>query len=468
MQMNKPVESKHLISEMVKSQREFFKQGKSRDLSYRQAALIKLRDGIKRYETEIIEALRSDFQKPAFEAYTTEVGFILDEINHTLKEFANWAQPQKVKTPIRLQPAKSTIHPEPLGVVLIIGPWNYPFQLLVSPLVGAMAAGNCAILKPSEFCPHTSDVLRRLIEESFAADYVTVVEGGVETSQALLEQKFDHIFFTGGTQTGKVVMRAAAEHLTPVTLELGGKSPCIVHSDAPVEGSARRVAWGKFMNAGQTCVAPDYLLVHRPVAARFKKALADSVRDFFGEDPKQSSDFARIVNERHFDRLKNLMQGCEVIFGGEHDRSTRYFAPTAVVAPHFEHPIMKEEIFGPLLPVLEYDDFDQVYAIIEQHEKPLALYLFSEDEKRQDEVLRRVQFGGGCFNDTVLHLANPHLPFGGIGPSGMGAYHGPFSFNTFSHRKGVLTRSFSFDAKFRYAPYADNLKYIRWLEALGG
>lgn len=440
-------------AESLKLHRQYFNSGKTRSLEFRLGQLKALKQAIQRHEKEISEALQQDFGKPGFEAYATEVGFVLEEISFTLKHLPEWMEAEQVKTPLVHQPAQSRILHEPLGVCLIIGPWNYPFQLMIAPLIGAMAAGNCAMLKPSELTPRTSAVVQRLISSTFDPHYLSVVEGGVEANQALLELQFDHIFFTGSTRVGQIVMEKAAKHLTPVVLELGGKSPCIVDRGVPLEVTARRIVWGKFVNAGQTCVAPDYLLVPEDLHNDLVSAMKQAIQSFYGPDPRQSPDYARIISASHFERLLKLMQGTEVATGGQSDAASRYIAPTLLTGVSWEQPIMQEEIFGPLLPILTYDSLEEVLAQIQARPRPLALYLFSENSAHQQLVANRLSFGGGCINDTLIHLANPHLPFGGVGPSGMGAYHGRFSFETFSHRKSLVQRPLKMDLPLRYPPY---------------
>jgi acyl-CoA reductase-like NAD-dependent aldehyde dehydrogenase len=358
-------------------------------------------------------------------------------------------------------PASAKIYPEPLGVVLIIGPWNYPFQLNILPLVGAIAAGNCAIVKPSEIAANTSKVVAELINKTFDPAYIAAVEGGVETSQQLLAEKFDYIFFTGGTNVGRVVMEAAAKNLTPVTLELGGKSPCIVDSDISIENSAKRIVWGKFINAGQTCIAPDYLLVNRAVKSEFLTAVTETIRSFYGENPAESTDYCRIISERHFNRLAEFLKDGKIVIGGETNAEEKYIAPTVIDGVSWDAPVMQEEIFGPILPVLEYSDLEEAIALINSRPKPLALYLFSRDKQKQKRVLRDTSSGGVCINDTVMQGALTSLPFGGVGNSGIGSYHGKASFDTFSHYKSVLNKGLWFDLEWRYAPYKGKLDFLK-------
>ncbi len=449
------------IDRLMAEQRAFFGTGQTRSYEFRVQQLKRLRAAIKEREDQVLEALRADMGRAAFEGYVAEVSFMYAEIDHTLKRLRSWMRPQRVPTPLLLQPSSSMIMSEPLGQVLIITPWNYPFQLAMAPLVGALAAGNVAVVKPSELAPHTARLITELIGATFPPELVATVEGGVEVSQALLARRWDHIFFTGSTAVGRIVAKAAAEHLTPVTLELGGKSPCIVDRTADLEVSARRIAWGKFFNAGQTCVAPDYLLVDAAVREELVRRIGRCVEQFFGADPQQSPDFARIITERHFDRLVGLMGQGRATVGGKVDRAKRYIAPTVITEVSLSDPIMQEEIFGPLLPVLEYHRLDEAIATVRRFEKPLALYLFTQDKAVEERVLAELSFGGGCINNTLVHLSNPHLPFGGVGHSGIGAYHGKLSFDTFSHRKAVVKSSVLVDPSIRYQPYGAKLKLLR-------
>jgi aldehyde dehydrogenase (NAD+) len=449
------------IQVAIAKQRAFFATGKTKSYDFRVAQLNKLLGLIQEHDQLILDAVHADLRKPAIEAYGSEVLGACSEIKYVLKHLQAWMKPQKVGTPITFFPSSSYIYTEPLGVVLIIAPWNYPFALTIQPLIGAIAAGNCTILKPSEHAPHTSNAIAKIINNNFDPNFITAIEGGIETNQALLAEKFDHIFFTGGTAIGKVVMEAAAKYLTPVTLELGGKSPCIVDAECNLATTAKRIIWGKFYNAGQTCVAPDYLLVQKALKPALIKKLLEYVKIFFGEKPQQSPDFARIVNDRQFDRLVNLLDEGKILIGGQSDKSDRYIAPTLIdqVSPNSK--IMSEEIFGPILPILEYDQLSDAIAFVNAQPKPLALYFFSKNKQKQEQILQEVSYGGGCFNDTIMHLGNPELPFGGVGYSGMGSYHGKASFDTFSHRKSVLKNSFRFDLKWRYPPYTMTLDALK-------
>ncbi|PIG91941.1 aldehyde dehydrogenase [Gloeocapsopsis sp. IPPAS B-1203] len=450
------------INDIIRKQRTYFHSGHTKEIAFRIEQLNSLKRAIRENTASIVDALYKDLHKPELETYATEIS-IVREVDYAIKHIRAWAQPQKVKLSLEQLPASGYIHPEPLGVVLIIGPWNYPFQLLIAPLIGAIAAGNCAILKPSEIAPNTSKVVSQIIQKYFDSAYIAVIEGGIDTSKQLLAEKFDHIFFTGGTAVGKVVMEAAAKHLTPVTLELGGKSPCIVDTNINIEHTANRIAWGKFINAGQTCIAPDYLLVNSKIKQQLLNSLQEAIQKFYGENPEQSSDYARIINQKQFTRLSQLLQDGEIVTGGQTNQNTCYLAPTILDNVFPEAPVMQEEIFGPILPIIEYDDLSEAIAIINEKPKPLALYLFSRDKKIQQRILQETSSGGVCINDTVMQVAVSSLAFGGVGESGIGKYHGKASFDTFSHQKSVLKKSFLFDLKWRYAPYAGKLDLIKRL-----
>lgn len=453
------------IQRILEKQKSYFHTGATRDLNFRIEKLSILKNSIKKNEKQILEALWVDLHKSEFEAYATEVGIILDEINFVIKHLKSWAKTKKVRTPLTHFLSSSYIYSEPYGVSLIISPWNYPFQLLMAPLIGSIAAGNCAMLKPSENSPSTTKIIVKIIEESFSEEYVSVVEpyGGKESAQALLREDFDYIFFTGSVPVGKIVMEAAAKHLTPVTLELGGKSPCIVHKDADIKLAAKRIAWGKFLNAGQTCVAPDYILVHESVKNQLLSDIIVYIKEFFGEDPATSRDFPRIINERQFDRLIGLLDKGKVVTGGEYNKSEKYIAPTIIDNVTWKDPIMLDEIFGPILPVMEFEDLEEAIKIVNSKPKPLALYFFSNNKKHQKRIIDMVSFGGGCINDTIMHVASPYLPFGGVGASGMSAYHGKGSYDVFSHKKSMTKKSNFIDIKIRYAPYGDKIKWLKRL-----
>lgn len=448
---------------ILTQQRLFFASGKTKEVAFRIEQLKRLKQLIKEHQEAICQALYADLYKPKFEAYGGEVALCLKEIDYTIKNIDTWTKPKKVPASLMQLPASAKIYPEPLGVVLIIGAWNYPFQLIVAPLIAAIAAGNCAIIKPSEVAANTSHLIADIFQQNFEPGFITVVEGGKETTQELLSEKFDHIFFTGGSQVGKIVMAAAANHLTPVTLELGGKSPCIVDANTNLEDTANKIAWGKFVNAGQTCIAPDYLLVDRQVKTELLEQIKTCIGKFYGDNPATSPDYARIINERHFNRLCNFLKAGEIIIGGETNLSDRYIAPTAIDRVDWDDAIMQEEIFGPILPVLEYTDLDEAIAQINTRPKPLALYFFSQDREKQAKVLRETSSGGVCINDTVIHCVSTTLPFGGVGASGMGSYHGKAGFNTFSHDKSVLRKSSLPDLRLRFPPYEGKLKLLDWL-----
>lgn len=426
---------------LTQKQLSFFRSGKTKNVPFRINMLKKLKEIILSNEKEILKGLKSDLNKPEAEAFRTEIKLLLGEIDFTLDHLVVWASPQEVETPSNPAGSTSYIYPEPLGLTLIIAPWNYPFQLALAPLIGAIAAGNCAVLKPSELTPQTSRMLATIINTNFPEEYLCVVEGEVETSTALLKEKFDHIFFTGSTMIGKIVAGAAAKNLTPVTLELGGKSPCIVHEDADLEKAAIRITNGKFLNAGQTCVAPDYLLVQRSVKEQLLDKLKEALHKAYGEKISQHLNFSRIINEKHFDRLKQYLDDGNLVFGGKTDPSRLFIEPTILDNISWEDSVMQDEIFGPILPVLEYDDVSEIINIIVERPKPLALYLFSESEVFQHNILNSISFGGGSINDTLSHMTSHYLPFGGVGESGMGAYHGKGSFETFSHFKSIFKQS---------------------------
>lgn len=453
------------LEQVYLQKRNFFDDGKTRDYSFRLQQLKALKNAIKEHEAEVLEALHLDMHKPAFEAYTSEVGIIYEELNFAIKHLRGWMKPMRVSTPLVLHPSTSRIYTEPLGVVLIIGPWNYPFQLLLSPLVGAIAAGNCAIIKPSDNTKHTAAVVEKIIVSAFSESYISVVQGpGAMVGPKLIEQfAFNHIFFTGSPSVGKQIMAMAAKHLALVTLELGGKSPAIVHSDANLTVSARRLVWAKFFNAGQTCVSPDYLLVHSSVMDKFVALLSHTITEFLGSNPLVSADFTHIVNDRRFNTLINYLGEGEVLHGGRYDASNRVIEPTLLGNVSLESAVMREEIFGPILPVIAYDSLDEVIPIVRRNRYPLAFYLFTSSRKVERYFRERIEFGGGAINNALVHLVNPKLPFGGVGNSGMGSYHGKRSFEVMSHRKSVLKTSTYIDPPLRYAPYTEGkLRLARW------
>lgn len=451
------------MMDLLNRHKAFYRAGYTRPIAYRIEQLENLRASILKHESEILEALKMDLGKSDFEGYATEIGYVLNSIKHTIKHVAAWAADRSAKIPVFLPFSKGLIKREPLGTVLIIAPFNYPFQLMIEPMIGAISAGNTVVLKPSERTPNTEVVIKKIIEETFDENYVTVVTGGREVVDELIHSPFDHIFFTGSERVGKVVMRAAAENLVPVTLELGGKSPAIVHEDAEIEHAARRIVWGKFINAGQTCIAPDYVYVHRDVHSKFVDAVNATIIEFFGALPQKSPDYGRIVNEQAVERLAGLIDHDKVVMGGQYDFENRFMAPTVMTQVVWSDLIMQEEIFGPILPILEYDSIEMMIDAINDRPKPLALYVFSENQTVQDHVLESISFGGGCVNDTISHLVSPDMPFGGVGPSGMGAYHGEYSFKTFSHEKSILRKSSKYDMKLLYPPYRSRLTWIKKL-----
>jgi aldehyde dehydrogenase (NAD+) len=442
------------IAEVSGCLRKAFDAGVTRPIPWRRRQLEAIRRLLGERESELLAALAQDLGKSRTEGWLTEIAAVRAEIDHLLKHLERWSRPERVGVRAILRPAKASIVAEPLGVVLVISPWNYPVQLLVLPMAFALAAGNAVVGKPSEVAPATSAALARWIPEYLDHDAVAIVEGAVPVVTALLAERWDHIFYTGNGRVGRIVMEAAAKHLTPVTLELGGKSPVIVDRSANIDVAARRVAWGKFLNAGQTCVAPDYVLVEKSVETRFVDALAGAVRNFYGDDPATSHDYGKIVNVAHWDRLHGLLgDSHDVVLGGRGERATRYLAPTILRGVGWDDPVMADEIFGPILPVIAVDGIGEAIAAVNAHDKPLALYVFAEDQAAVDRVVAETSSGGVGANLTLMHLAVPDLPFGGVGPSGMGAYHGKAGFDTFSHRKSVLQRPTKMDPPVSYPPY---------------
>ena len=442
------------IESTVAAQRAYFAQGETLDVAFRKDALRRLRETILSHEAQINAALQQDLGKSPSESYMCEVGMTLSELSDTLSHVDRWARRHSVLTPLAHFHARSfTVH-NPYGVVLIMSPWNYPFMLTMEPLIGALAAGNCALLKPSAYAPATSAVIREIVSACFPPEYVAVVEGGRKENQVLLEQRFDYIFFTGGVTVGREVMRKAAEHLTPVSLELGGKSPCIVDSTAKLDLAAKRLAFGKLLNCGQTCVAPDYLLIDRRVKDDFIALLKKHIAAMAGENALANAQYVHMINRKHYDRVMGLIDPAKVVLGGQGDPETLRIQPTIMDGVTADDAIMQEEIFGPVLPVIAYDSLDEAVGFINSREHPLALYLFSEDKRTQERFLKSVAFGGGCINDTIIHLATSRMGFGGIGNSGMGSYHGKKSFDTFSHEKSIVDKSTWMDLPVRYMPYS--------------
>jgi aldehyde dehydrogenase (NAD+) len=450
------------IAGIVERQGKYFNTGKTLDIAFRKASLDRLKTAILGMETEILQALNEDLGKCECEGYMTEVGMVLNEISYMRKNIKRFAKPKKVGTPLSQFPAKSFTVPVPYGVVLIMSPWNYPFTLALDPLIDALAAGNTAVVKPSAYSPASSAVIKKLISSCFPAEYVSVIEGGREANRELLDQKFDYIFFTGGKNVGRLVMEKAARYLTPVTLELGGKSPCIVDDTANLKIAAARIVFGKFLNVGQTCVAPDYLLVQENIKDKLLLHLKDEIRQQFGENPLDNLTYGKIINDKHFNRLLGLIKGEKAVIGGRYNGNYR-IEPTVLDNITLESPIMQEEIFGPVLPVLTFKTINEAIEIVSRNPTPLALYLFSEDKNTEREILNRVSFGGGCINDTIVHLATNQMGFGGVGESGHGSYHGKFGFDTFSHYKSIVKQGTVFDIPIRYRPYdAKKLKILKW------
>lgn len=444
--------------------REYFISGATKDYAFRKQQLKLLKNAIKKYEDALSEALFKDLHKSVEESFTTEIGFIYAEISHALSHLKSWMEPVSVSSPLIVFPSSSKIVRDALGVCLIIAPWNYPFQLLFGPLVGAIAGGNCAVLKPSEFTTHTSAVIEQMMDEFFDKKYLCVVQGPGHTivPQMMNDNRFDHVFFTGSTAVGKEIAMLAAHKLVPVTLELGGKSPCVVDEDADIKVAATRIAWGKFTNAGQTCVAPDYLLVHENIKDELMKRMIESIHHFYGDDPKQSRDYGRIINEQRFNKLEGFIKDGNVIAGGMADKDALYIAPTIMDNVSLQSTAMRDEIFGPILPVFTFNKHDEAFAMINKNANPLSLYFFGSNSKTAQSYINKVPFGGGCINNTLVHLANAQLPFGGVGSSGVGAYHGKFSFDTFTRLKSILKTSTLFDPIVKYPPYKGKLNVLRW------
>ncbi|MDY0059432.1 MAG: aldehyde dehydrogenase family protein [Myxococcota bacterium] len=444
-------------------QRRYFAEGLTRSRESRLAALAALRELLTGHADALVAALQADLPRPALEAWASELAVVRHEIDHARAHLTEWLEPVRPSWRARQPFDQAEVRREPAGCVLILGPWNYPLHLVLAPLVAALAAGNCALLKPSELAPHTARLLAELVGQVFHPGLVTVVQGGVETAQALLALPFDHIFFTGGPAVGRLVMRAAAEHLTPVTLELGGKSPCLVDQDVPLRRALQRILWGKFFHAGQTCVAPDYLLVDERIHDRLLVEAGRVLREFYGVDPRQSPDYARIVSARHFARLEALLAGQPVVWGGERDPATRFFGPTLVDRPRLDSALLQEEIFGPILPVLSYRDLPEALAIVRALPPPLALYVFSRDEGFVAQVLDGLRYGGACVNDTLLQLDHPELPFGGVGDSGLGRYHGRAGFDELTRPTSILRRSLAIETGLRFPPYGHKLGAVKRL-----
>ena len=449
--------------ELILKQRAFYKTGQTKKLAFRKEKMRMMYRWICENEKLILTALHRDLNKSPFEAYATEIGIVKEEIKYALKHLDQWAKPKYVPTPLTQFPSRSFVYPEPYGLVLIMSPWNYPFQLTIAPLLGALCAGNCAIVKPSAYSPGTSKVVTKMIKDLFPEKYVAVVEGGREENKALLNEHFDYIFFTGSVQVGKFVMEKAAAHLTPVSLELGGKSPCIVDETADIKLAAKRIIWGKLLNAGQTCVAPDYILVHKSMKDKLVKYMAKMIDKMYGQ-PCNNPAYPKIVNEKHFKRLCKLMKEEHVLKGGAVRSATLQIEPTILDRITWESPVMQEEIFGPILPVMTFCDIREVIEMVNARPKPLALYYFTGSKMREAKILRNISYGGGCINDTVIHVGTTNMPFGGVGSSGMGAYHGKASFDTFTHHKSIMKKSRYVDIPIRYAPFGKKLKILKMIQ----
>jgi aldehyde dehydrogenase (NAD+) len=433
------------------------------DLNYRKQSLLKLLVTVQEHEAEIIKALQDDFKKPAFEAVFTETEYIVTEVKQTIKNMPKWAKPEWVLPSLLNFPSTDYLYKEPFGKVLIIAPWNYPYQLAFSPLIAAVAAGNQVVVKPSELTPNTSKIITKIICKTFDENHVKCIEGGTEVAQTLLAQRWDYIFFTGSVAVGKIVAKAAAENLTPVTLELGGKNPCIIEQSAHLKLAAKRIVWGKFLNAGQTCIAPDYLLVHQSIKPKLIEFLKEEIILAYGENPEISPDYARIINEKNWKRQLALLENETILLGGQSSVEDFYLSPTLLNEPSLDSLVMKEEIFGPILPLLSYETEADLERIISQYEKPLSLYVFTNKKAFAKKLIAQYSFGGGCINDTIIHFANKRLPFGGVGHSGIGAYHGKRSFDLFSHHKAVVKKANWLDIPTRYAPYKGKVNAIKKL-----
>ncbi len=455
------------LPELTLAQKSFFATQQTKTISFRKKQLQKLLNEVTKRETDIIEALYSDFKKCEYEVVMTETSIVLSELKKTIKKLNAWSKPKKVLPALLNFPSSAKIYKEPYGKVLIIAPWNYPYQLAFAPLIGAIAAGNTVVLKPSELTPKTSRVMREIIEAVFDKNYIAVVEGGIPVSQKLLSMRWDYIFFTGSVFVGKIVAKAAAEFLTPVTLELGGKSPCLVDETANLKLAAKRIVWGKFLNGGQTCIAPDYILIHKKVKADFISYFKKEIENAYGVHPRDSEDFPRIINSKNWKRLAKMLVNESILIGGETHEEDNYIAPTLIDEPNLDSASMKDEIFGPILPVISYTTENEIEKVIHTYDKPLAFYVFTKRHDFAKKMVDTYAFGGGTINDTAIHFVNHNLPFGGVGESGIGKYHGKASFDTFSHAKGVVTRYNWLDIRTRYAPYKGKLKQLKTLLRFG-
>ena len=456
------------IDEIREAQRNFFLSGKTKDPGYLRRKLKELKAEIKNSEAEINEVLKKDFNKPEFESYLSEIGIVLSELDLAIKNIKSWARPKRVRASLLNFPSKDYIYSEPYGSILIIAPWNYPFQLAVAPAIAAIAAGNTVVLKPSELTPHTTQLVEDLLAKVFDEEHLAVVQGAVPVATELLSKRWDYIFFTGSVPVGKIVAKAAAEFMTPVTLELGGKSPCIIDDSVSTKLIAKRVVWGKLVNAGQTCIAPDYLIVKSGIKDKLISDIIQEIESVLGADAEQSDDYARIINSRNLGRLRKMLENVDVVYGGKVNEKTNYLSPTIINEPSLNDAVMQEEIFGPILPILTYETLEDVYNIVEHFEKPLSYYIFSKRPEFWKALLKRHSFGGGVINDTMIHFGNHRLPFGGVGDSGIGAYHGRLGFDTFTHKKPVVRKSTLIDIPVRYAPYKGKLKILKTFFRLFG
>ena len=451
------------FKQIRKDQQLFFEKLKTEGISSRIDHLKNLKRLINKRESKIIEALSADLGKPSFESYTSEILMVQKELDLFIKNLKSWAAPKRVSGSLLNFPSKDYILYEPYGKVLMISPWNYPFQLALIPLIGAVATGNTVVLKPSESAPHTTKVIAELLSEIFPKNWVQVIEGDAEIAQALLKLQWDYIFFTGSTTVGKIIAKSAAIHLTPLTLELGGKSPCIVDGSTNIQKTARRIIFGKFINCGQTCIAPDYILVKQEIKQSLIDALIKEIEKAFGQDISKSKDYGRIIHQKHFDKLINNLKDQKVVYGGKYDKQNLFFSPTLVVDPPKKSQLYQEEIFGPILSIIGYNNEEEIDNVLTELKNPLAFYVFSKRKKFIRKIIQRYPFGGAVINDSIVHFANPNLPFGGIGQSGMGAYHGKHSFDLFSHSKPIVKRSFWFDLPQRYAPYPKSISTLKWI-----
>lgn len=450
-----------MISKLINAQKAFFLTGETKSLAFRKKMLLSLKSELIKNEQIIIDALYADFKKPVFESVLSETGLVLSELDLTIKKLNSWAKPKKVFPSFLNFPSTDTIYYEPYGTVLVIAPWNYPYQLSLLPVIGAISAGNTVILKPSELTPHTSKIVEKIIKTVFKENLVSVIQGDAKVAQEILKEHWDYIFFTGSVAVGKIVAQAAAQFLTPTTLELGGKNPCIIDETANIKLAAKRITWGKFFNGGQTCIAPDYILIHNSVKQQFIEALRHEIIASYSPNPQESGDFPRIINSNNFLRLVKMLKNEDVIIGGEINEESLYIAPTIIDEPSLESEVMKDEIFGPILPLLSYSTEDDIREIILKYNKPLSLYVFSTNRRFSKKMIATYSFGGGAINDTVVHFANPKLPFGGVGSSGTGAYHGKHTFYAFSHQKAIVKKGNWLDIPLRYAPYKGKTKLIK-------